>query len=46
MPFYLNLNKIRAISVDHSAVHMFFVESPDSSHLFLMFSSYIIFLLA
>lgn len=46
MPCYLNLNKIRAISFDHSAVKMFFVENPDSSHLLLMFPSYLTFFIS
>lgn len=43
MPFYLKLNKVTIISIGYSAVKLFFMENPDSSHLFLMFQSYLIY---
>jgi len=43
MPFYLNLNKVKIISIGYFAVKLFFMENPDSSHLFLMFLSFLIF---
>lgn len=43
MPFYLNLNKAKIISIGYSAVKLFCMENPDSSLLFLTFLSYLIF---